>query len=301
MAIPKSVQEIRRNVVETIIEDMKTHQFGWSEQWKDAITPYNAVSGKRYNGGNLLHLAAAARRNNYTDPRWVSFNQAKQAGWKIRKGAKSSKIEFWKMLPVDVEPGDTIDDLRMRPVCLGTWSVFNGSDVEGIPELEQHSSADFDDVNLFDLSDEFIAASRCPVRENGNGAFYSPTTDTITLPNRFNFYSAQAFLRTMLHEMAHSTGHPSALNREIQNRFGSEQYAMEELVAELSSIFTAGGVGLGFDNTSVDRKFYESHVAYLQSWVSAISDDPSVLFKAASAASKASDYILDRRKNVKAA
>lgn len=297
MALPQSVIDARQSVVETIIEDMQRYQFNWTEQWRDALSPRNALTGRLYRGGNLLHLAAAARRNGYKDPRWVSFKQAKDNGWKIKKGSKGARIEYWKLtgglIETETEDGETqINAFRRRPVCVGTWTVFNGSCIEGIPELDVNDPSKITDGHLFDLSDEIMASSRCPISEDSNTAYYSPTTDSIHLPDRYCFDSAQAFLRTTLHEMAHSSGHPSALDRDLSGHFGSDSYAFEELIAELSSGFTVSSLGLPFGD--VDRSHYEAHVAYLESWIHSMKEDSSVLFKAASKASAASDYILDR-------
>ena len=127
---------------------------------------------------------------------------------------------------------------------------------------------------------------------NGEDALYSPATDRILIAPRETFRSDEAFTRVLLHEMTHSTGHPSVLARELDTRFGSPSYAEEELVAELGSLFLSAD--LGIQSTDLEGEFYENHVSYLQSWMNALENDPSYLFKAASKADHADTFIMER-------
>ena len=123
-------------------------------------------------------------------------------------------------------------------------------------------------------------SSRCPIIESTSylgSAAYSPATDRILIAPRETFRSDEAFTRVLLHEMTHSTGHPSALARELDTRFGSPSYAEEELVAELGSLFLSAD--LGIQSTDLEGEFYENHVSYLQSWMNALENDPSYLYK----------------------
>lgn len=295
MALPASVQQARVAVVEQIIQDIQNKGFSWQQEWSDLISPRNAVTGKKYKGGNLLHLAYAARKRGYKDPRWCTFNQAKENGWKIKRGAKSARIEHWKMIDVCDNELREDDESSSRPVCVGVWHVFNAEDIEGIPEFENGSNKDFIDSDLFGIANSFITSSRCPIIEGDSAsASYSSIKDRINMPTRSCFTTAQAFLRTLLHEMCHSTGHASALQRSLSNSFGSADYAFEELIAELGSGFISSEIGLAFGAESVDHSYYENHIAYLQSWIQALNDDPNLLFRAATKASTAADYVLER-------
>lgn len=299
MAMPESVIESRKAVVEQLLHDMKTRQFSWTQLWVDNLSPQNGVTGRTYNGANRLHLAAQAVKKGFNDPRWATFSQIREKGWKLKKGSKASRIEFWKMKAFTKEDDLGLEMLYHRPICLGVFSVFNLSQVENCDPIAKKDASDFKDAQLFDVSDDFIKSSRCPVLEDDSKAYYLPAKDEVHLPHRFDFIGGEAFLRTLLHEQAHSTGSAKALNRQ-HGRFGSEEYAFEELVAELASAMTASRIGVSFDQTSVDPVYYESHVAYLQSWMKALNDDPNMLFKAAADASAASDYLLHRYKLIKA-
>lgn len=295
--LPDRVSDQRNQIVDRVIADMEKGGFEWLKPWKDTAAPHNPLTGTTYKGGNRLHLAAMAMIRGYDDPRWVTFNQAKKAGWKIHKGAKSCVIEKWKMFAVkesDAKSENESDDPSVRhiPRCVGYWSVFNASEFDGVPPLPK--LARNNDTEIGSLVDEVISSSRCPVREAaGNIACYYPSTDVIDVPPRDSFNSNGAFLVTLLHEMGHSTGHPDAVGRPLSGKFGSQEYAYEELVAEFSSMFSASDLGLSGD-LDPDSKHYEQHVAYLQSWRQALNDDPGILFRASSAAEKATDSVIAR-------
>ena len=291
--MPEKLSEQRKALVERIIEDMKAEGASWTSSWEKCASPRNPLSGTVYRGGNKLILAFAAMLRGYSDPRWVTFDQAKKAGWKIRKGAKAVPVEKWKALPREVtdEDGET-QVVGMIWRCVGHWNVFNASEFENAPEfvLPQAKAESAAEAPV----DALIESSRCPVREVlSDRACYMPALDEITMPLRAQFESIGAFARVLMHEMAHSTGHSSALDRKIENRFGDEDYAFEELVAELGSVFVAAEIGV---ELSLDEgtEHHERHVAYIKSWLERLGDDPDMVFRAASAADKAAELIVGR-------
>ncbi|WP_207302783.1 zincin-like metallopeptidase domain-containing protein [Olsenella sp. Marseille-P4559] len=182
--------------------------------------------------------------------------------------------------------------LRGRP-----HHVFNASQVERVEpyDLSAHALAN---AEVERVADEFIESLRCPMAEGRvDEAYYRPSTDSITLPLRSQFTSMDAFARTLLHGMCHSTARE--VGREVE---GSEEgYAREELVAELGSAFAAADADLGmgaYANADMGRTFLENHAAYLQGWLTSIRGDPSALAKAAPQASKTADFIADRRERL---
>ena len=178
------------------------------------------------------------------------------------------------------------------PKLVGYWNVFNAEDIEGIPP--ENAPVHLNDRTAT-IAQNLEESSRCPVIESSGylgSAAYSPATDRILIAPRETFRSDEAFTRVLLHEMTHSTGHPSALARDLDTRFGSPSYAEEELVAELGSLFLSAD--LGIQSTDLEGKFYENHVSYLQSWMNALENDPSYLFKAASKADHADTFIMER-------
>ena len=288
------VKEQRSQIVSKVIEDMKRDGLRWSEPYLPMMTPHNPVTGTVYRGGNRMHLAFVGMMRGFTDNRWCTFNQIRDAGWHLKKGAKSALVERWKSYTIREENAETGEEeitghfLRL----VGCWNVFNASEIEGIPpEAGPQHVSDRTAV----IADDLITSSRCAVMESSTylgKAAYAPLVDRILIAPRDTFRSDESFTRTLLHEMTHSTGHPSALARPCNTDFGSPEYAKEELVAELGSLFMSAD--LGIQSEDMEGEFYEKHVAYLKSWIHALEDDPDYLFKAASQADKASGYLMER-------
>lgn len=289
------VNSRREEVVRKIIRDMGENGLQWSAPYLPTLSPRNPVSGTVYRGSNRLHLAFVGYMRGIEDNRWCTFNQIRDKGWHLKGGSKAAIIEKWKDLPLTGKNEDTGEDEVVGHYlrCVGYWNVFNAGDIDGIPpepEGPQHQS-DY----TAGIAENLIRSSRCPVNESSlytGMAAYSPGKDCILIAPRGTFRSDESFTRTLLHEMTHSTGHPSALNRECSVRFGSPEYAEEELVAELGSLFLSSD--LGIQNAEMEGDFYRNHVSYLQSWMKALENDPAYLFKAAGKADKADTYIFTR-------
>ena len=266
------VEKQRALVVEKIIEDMKRDGLHWSEPYIPSLSPHNPVSGTVYQGGNRFHLGFVGYMRGFTDNRWCTFNQIRDSGWHLKKGAKAALIEKWREFSIKEENKDTgekeVTGHYLR--CVGYWNVFNASEIEGIPAP--------------------------PVPEHVSDRTAAIADDLILIAPRETFLSDETFTRVLLHEMTHSTVHPSALNRGCNTDFGSPEYAQEELVAELGSLFLSAD--LGIQNTDYEGEHYENHVSYLQSWMHALEDDPSYLFKAAAKADKAGTLIIGRYNDV---
>ncbi len=294
MAAIDIIKDQRKQIVERVIEDMEKGGAQWIKPWSQHFAQQNAVSGHVYRGGNRIHLAFVSMIRGYDDPRWCTFNQAKSKGWKIKKGAKSAMIEHWKSFTsvTENEDGDTV--VSRFPKLVGYWRVFNACEIEGIPPMSELSLRESDANGAGEIADMLIESSRCPIDEafSIDQACYYPLADRIEMPHRLTFEGDEAFVRTLLHEMCHSAGHASALGRNMSGRFGSEAYAMEELVAELGAMFASADLGLG--GTQPDPRHHEQHVAYIQSWMKALREDHSALFTAASKADDAASYILAR-------
>ena len=289
------VGEARREIVEKVIEDMKRDGLRWSEPYLPTLSPSNPCTGTVYRGANRAHLGLIARIRGYDDSRWATFKQISDAGWKVKKGARSAIIEKWKRFSHWEDNKETGEKelLGTYPKLVGYWRVFNAAEIDGIPPLPTPDRDESERCSL--IADAMIASSRCGVVESdlylGQGG-YAPVTDRILIAPRETFTSDEGFTRVLLHEMTHSTGHPSALAREMDTSFGSESYAQEELVAELGSLFLSSDLGL--QGLEMEGSFYDSHVCYLQSWLKALENDPSCLFRAASKAEKADAFIMER-------
>lgn len=301
------VDAARAQVVERVLAMMERDGLDWIQEWSSpSCAPRNAETGRRYTGGNRLYLMGL-----YDDPRWMTFNQARKQGYFPRRGERSEIVEYWKpmrayldaggnlvMLHKGEEPPDGAETVtRMR--LAGVFHVFNVdqlADREGnpYPPLETATPEAPDaEGPLVGTADRLIASSRCPVREGrSNRAFYSPASDTVTLPARAKFRSMESFVATLTHEMGHATA--PALGRDAEGSFGSAPYAREELVAELTSLFCCLDLGVEKTGELESDANSANHAAYLKSWMAALRDDPAHLFRAAADADRAAAYIMAR-------
>ena len=242
------IMEERRKLVEKIIENMKNGEIIFKKGWDiNILSPQNPVSNVVYQGGNRLRLIETAIENEYSDPRWLTFKQAQDNNWKIKKGSKGILCEKWiftkKEKELDEETGKMVEvEKKLDKPVASYFTVFNASQIEGIPPFKGNT---INNEEKFKIANDFIRSSECPIKEIAQDkAYYLPLSDEIILPLREAFKSEEAFLRTTLHEMGHSTGHSTRLNRDQINAFGTQAYAKEELVAELTSIFVQAKLGI---------------------------------------------------------
>ena len=242
----------------------------------------------------------------YSDPRWVTFNQAKELGANVKSGEKSSEVFYWSwydkklkkpfeeetLSGMTKEEAQQYRDENVRAV-LKYYQVFNAEQCQNMPEYTKKTVTPEMELEertkQIEIIERVIENSAAPINfDGGNRAYYSPIKDSIHLPEIKQFKSMQDFYATALHEIAHSTGHSSRLNRELSGGFGTPNYAREELRAELASIFMQIELGL-----SVEGKHFENHGAYLASWLKAVKNNQKEFFTAASDAEKIADYVAD--------
>ena len=286
----------RAAVVDRIVHDMKEKEFAWVQTWDRCAAPWNAKTGKAYRGGNRLSLTFAAALLDFEDPRWVTFNQARELGWRLLDDQHShAVVEKWKRYDKEVDEEDAGPDgagpARSGIARVGCARVFNADQFRNAPPLEAKERIPDDDGRL---ADALKASSRCPVHESlMDRVCYNPVSDKIYTPLRTQYESNGAYVIDLLHEMGHSTGHEQALGRKLCGSFGSPEYAYEELVAELCSAFCAQDLGITAQ-AARGQSFYDSHVGYLQHWMRHLAGESDELYRAAGSASKAADYIVDR-------
>lgn len=296
-----ATNKVREELAQAFLAALKEDHIPWRACWTQG-RPYNAVSGRRYKGVNTLRLSMLADERDYTDPRWCTFQQAKEKGWKIRKGEHATKVECWAMYDVEEkkllswdevkrmmrDDPDAADKLQLRSYI---YLVFNASQIEGIPVLQQRQATDIGDLRQ--QRDTLLENMQLAYREEGTRAYYSPMADMVTLPPEGSFDDPYSYISTFLHECGHATGHPSRLNRHMENHFGSEDYAREELRAEIASAFVSQELGLEMSQKAMDDHF-DLHKAYIQSWIETLEKDPQELFVAIKDANSIANYLMEK-------
>lgn len=279
-------------LADQLIEQIKTNTAPWQKPWEGSLgsVPYNALTEKPYRGYNNLSLTI----KKYDDPRWLTFKQAKDLGYSVKKGEKGTPLMFYNFTTERAKrdengkimkdnEGNTIKTtvLLDRPIAR-TFYVFNAEQIDGMPALE------IQNPNVIEVNkrvEVLLTNSGADIQHKiGDRAYYSPTSDHIVLPLKEQFKSAEHYYSTALHELGHWSGHSSRLNRDLMNVFGSEDYAREELRAEISSMLVGQELGIRHDPSN--------HVAYAKSWIKLLQDDPKEVLYASRDAQKIFDYVM---------
>lgn len=287
-------RDLYQEATDRIIKALENGTTPWQKPWTDINTGplRNGSTGNAYHGINTLLLHCASMERGFSDPRWLSFKQCEEKGYKVKKGAKSERIYFYKPLMVD-ERDMATGQLVMDPATgkprqkqipfLQCSPVFNAQEIEGIAPLQAGEYQ----FNPSEAGEALAKRSPVEVRHGGNRAFYNPASDSITMPNREQFKTAETYYATLAHEMIHSTGHKDRCPREFGKRFGDDAYAFEEMVAEMGSIQLGMETGLP---TQIDN-----HASYINNWLRVLKSDKKAIFTAAAKASQAVDFVMGRK------
>jgi len=277
-------------VTATIIGQLEGGIFPWVQPWSASAAgiglPRNAVTGRAYSGINVLILWGAVIEDGYAAQDWLTFRQALAAGGCVRKGERGRTIFYAdRFTPKDREgheQGGEGDEVRSIPF-LKRFTVFNVAQCDGLPERFTAAPAPLPEREPHEEAEALIDASGADFRVGGAEAYYTPTLDFVAVPPQPAFHQKIDYYRTALHELGHWTGHKSRLDRDQSGGFGTPAYAREELCAELASAYLCAALGI---EPSV------RHADYLGHWLTVLRSDNRAIFKAASHASKAADYLL---------
>ncbi len=189
--------------------------------------PMNLSTGKPYQGINVLILWSAGLSHGYTSPYWLTYKQAADMGGQVRKGEHGTRCVFYKPWESE-EVNDAGEKETIQGAILKTFTAFNLDQIDGIEGPAREERPAFE---VLAAAEALLQHTPAPIIEGGHKACYIPSRDEIHMPARETFVSPEAFYSTACHEMTHSTGHKSRLDRQFSTRFGDEAYAMEELVA----------------------------------------------------------------------
>ncbi|MDO8773539.1 MAG: zincin-like metallopeptidase domain-containing protein [Burkholderiaceae bacterium] len=281
-------------VAEKLIEQLKVGVAPWQKPWgpgeAGAVMPINPTTGKRYKGINAIQLMSQG----HSDQRWLTYKQAASVDAQVRKGEKGTPIQYWKFSeeqiqtdgnakPVlDVKGEPLKHDVKLERPRVFFATVFNAEQIDGLQALPPRQEQAWTAV---ERAEQILQACGAVIHHSEqNRAFYRPATDSIHLPGKDQFPSADNYYATALHELGHWTGLASRLDRDLAHPFGSDGYAKEELRAEIASMILGDELGIGHDPGQ--------HAAYVGSWIKALQDDPLEIFRAAADAEKIQAYVL---------
>lgn len=272
-------------ITSLIVAKLEAGTRPWIQPWTGApISRPLRVCGTPYRGINVLWLWIAAEAAGHISPFWMTYRQAQLLDGQVRKGERGTVAIFYKTYACDPdEEGD--DNERARRV-LRNFTVFNACQIDGLPKRFFPEPRPVPPPTERDRSlGAFFAAIPARVRHTGAEAFYSPVADEVTMPEPALFDDLDHYRATLAHELSHWTGHDSRLARQLSGRFGSEAYAMEELVAELSAAML--GAELGLPVAHLDH-----HASYLASWLRVLKADSRAILTVAAKAEEAASLLL---------
>lgn len=278
-------ESVYQVVTDRIISLLEKGTVPWHQPWHSSNqAPQNLVSRKPYRGINIFLLNALG----YSSPYFLTFKQAQDLGGHVKRGEKGTPVVFWKWL--DVEDEETHESKRVP--FLKYYSVFNIAQCEGVEVPVTILSPST--PSPIQAAEQIVASmpNRPEIRTGLNRAFYSPAGDFVGMPSVHQFPKDEEYFSTLFHELTHSTGHESRLNRKgvagsegNWSSFGSEPYSKEELVAEMGAVFLCGEAGI------VDRTL-DNSAAYISSWLQRLKNDSKLVVQAAAQGQRAADFIL---------
>jgi antirestriction protein ArdC len=292
--IKSMAENIYDRVTNAIIASLEKGVGSWSRPWtvKAGATsplPYNIASGANYRGINTVMLWCAREEHGYETQCWGTFDQWKAKGATVRKGEKATHIVFFKPTESRVQDPDGGDETVRKGMIARGYCVFNLAQVDG---YEAPKVAETPEVERIAHADDFFRATGARIRHGGTRAFYVPSAEFISMPDRDAFGETARYYSVLAHETGHWTGHTNRLDRSLNTgRFGDEAYAAEELIAELTAAFICAHLGL-------DNEPRDDHASYIASWLKVLKRDNRAIFTAASAAQKATDYLISMQAQV---
>jgi antirestriction protein ArdC len=284
-------RDLCQEVTNRVIEQLQHGSLPWVQPWgRDGIEtplglPQNACTGNTYSGINISLLWGAAIETRRSTQTWLTFKQALGLGGIVREGERGTMVCYADtFVPKnEAERAKESDETPQRIGFLKRYTVFNVDQCEGLPSALYETAVPLPNCHTIPRAEALIKATGADFRIGGDRAFFEPSEDFIQVPPQPAFCEQINYYRTCFHELGHWTGHVSRLDRNLTGKTGSKDYAREELVAEMASAFICAAQ----DIVPTVR-----HTDYIANWLKVLKDDKRAIFRAASLASKAADFIL---------
>ncbi len=274
-------------ITSVIIEKLEQGTRPWVKPWRGVPVSRPLRScGTPYRGMNTFWLWMIAEAAGFLSPYWMTYRQCQKLGGQVRKGEKATIAIFYKSYDKQIEGDDGEEGTEKRRV-LKAYAVFNADQCDGLPEMyrAKRELEPVEPAGREERLDTFFSAVGAELRHQGSEAYYEPVLDRITMPPAALFEGYDHYYATLAHELSHWTGHGSRLGRDLKNRFGTESYAAEELVAELSAAIL--GAELGLPVAHLDH-----HASYIAHWLELLKSDDRAMLTAAAKAEEAASLIM---------
>jgi antirestriction protein ArdC len=288
---PTDRTSLYEDITNKIIAELEAGRLPWVQPWASPSVsaplgiPKNAATGRKYSGINILILWSAVVEQGYATQSWLTFKQTAALGGHVRKNERGTMIVYADRFVPDDERERARDgggEPRGIPF-LKRFTVFNVDQCQGLPDGIAAAAAPVDTNLILPQVEELISATGADIRIGGDKAYYDVAGDFIRVPPPQAFYEPVNWHRTTVHELSHWSGAPNRLARDLSGAFGSKAYILEELCAEISSAYVSSALGV----VPTVR-----HADYVGSWIGLLTEQDRAIVRAASAASKAADYLL---------
>ena len=278
-----------QQITDKIIAELEQGRVPWVQPWANVSAPLglpkNAATGRNYSGINIVILWVACMERGFSTQRWLSFRQALKIGAHVKKGEKGTTVVYAdRFVPYrERQRAEETGDEPQAIPFLKSFTVFNADQCADLPDDIAPPPPVPAEHLILPQAEALIRATGADIRFGGNRAFYVPSADYIQMPPRTAFSEPAAFYQVVLHEIGHWSGAAHRLNRDLSGGFGSASYAREELCAEMCGAFLCAALSI----VPAVR-----HADYLANWIDILHEDNRAIIRAASAASKAADYLL---------
>jgi antirestriction protein ArdC len=308
----KKVNDIFETINNIVIEGLTKEGMEWFKPWKSGQdnSPFNLSTKRFYNGFNIFMLNCIMKHEGYKYNQWLTYKQAIEQGGNVIKGSKSSDVYFWQIGYYDnkakkfvspkqissINVSEMLDShLRYRKTfSVRFYKVFNVAQCEGVePIKEKEEITSTISNNPNEVAENIVSnyvskQNGLKITHRGGGAYYAANSDIVNMPSIESFIDADSYYKVLFHELAHSTGHSSRLNRKTLmefNKWGDVTYAKEELVAEISAMYMVGLLGLNPKDNDTNSQ------AYIKGWCKHIKDNSQECVYAMQQATKVIDYL----------
>lgn len=283
-------QDVYQRITDQIVDALERGPAPWVRPWNAEhmaghINRPLRHNEEPYSGINVIVLWTSANTQGFNSPIWMTYRQAQALEGQVRTGSRGTPVVYANKFVKKEKDENTGEEVERTIPFLKGYTVFNVEQIEGLPESYYSvKSSTTTPLERSERAESFFSDTGAAVSHGGNRAFYMPGQDRVQMPPFESFRDSLSYYAILAHEVTHWTGDESRLDRNIRNRFGTEAYAVEELIAELGASFLCSDLELALEPR-------EDHASYIHNWIQVLKNDKKAIFTASAHAQRAADYI----------
>ena len=280
-------KQVYEKVNEKIMDLISKGTMPWEMTWEGSTLPMNLASNTQYRGINVWMLSATAMFNGYPHNQWLTFNQTRKLGGAVKRNEKASFVVFAKRIEKNGQD-DVPEDERDSFFLYQYYNVFNIAQCDGITPIENKVREN----TPLEEAEKIVAGykNKPEIIRGEYSPCYSPLNDKVFMPTIDAFTSSEEYYGALFHELAHSTGHESRMNRDLAGKMDKTSYSKEELIAEFTASYLRAMTGIATPVADANS------ASYIDGWSEIIKKDSRIIMTSASKAMRVADYILGKKK-----